>query len=62
MIGAELPTIYKHLDGNDYEIEVFHNCPGLRDHVHHINDMQQFDLNISGNSNRENDLEGDEVM
>eukprot|EP00347_Sterkiella_histriomuscorum_P009755 403340013 len=43
--GWEIPTVYKHLDGNDYEIEVFHKCPHLREHMRHVEDKEQFQIN-----------------
>ncbi|CDW82984.1 beta-lactamase-like protein 2 [Stylonychia lemnae] len=43
-LNVQPPTVFKHLDGNDYEIEVFHNTPQLREHVKHINDGDQFKI------------------
>jgi len=37
-LNVQPPAVFKHLDGNDYETEVFHHLPYLRDHVRHIND------------------------
>lgn len=43
-IMKPLPKVYKHLDGNDYELEVFHNCPKLRNHIINIEDGDCFSI------------------
>jgi hypothetical protein len=41
-MGLEVPKVFKKIDGNDYELEVFAREPRFKDHVVHIEEGDSF--------------------
>ncbi len=38
------PVVYKKLDGNDYELEVFTREPGIKNYVKNLEDGETFEI------------------